>query len=158
MAYVTVDRFKLLALIPSEWIDAIEVTAPGWTDAQLDYLSGWIDTRLRKRYAVPFAAPVPQVIEGWVTRLLTLRALLRRGVDPTDAQFAQIQKDYDSAESELREAADAKEGLFDLPLRADNANSAVTQASPKSYTEQSPWTAADIQRALGRQEDQIDRG
>jgi hypothetical protein len=158
MAYLSSTRFKALTLIPSEWIDAIETASPGWVDAQLEYLSAWLDTRLRKRYGVPFVAPYPVAVEGWITRIMTLRCLLRRGIDPTDQAFAQLQKDHDTAEAEIREAADSEKGLFDLPLSAAVSTSGVTQSTPSVYSEQSPYTGYDVQRAVGRQEDQIRRG
>src|SRR5262249_50842781 len=136
----------------------VDTVSPGWVQSQLDYLSNYVDTRLRKRYVVPFVAPIPPVIEGWITRLLTLRVLLRRGIDPTDAQFAQLLKDHDAADSELKEAADATNGLFDLPLRADNTSSAISQGGVLAYSEQSPYVGYDIQRDVGRQQDDSRRG
>ena len=86
MAYLNIDGFKLLTLMPGVHVDAIETVSPGWVDAQLEQVSSWIDSRLRKRYAVPFVAPYPSAVTGWLARIVTVRGYLKRGVDSTDEQ------------------------------------------------------------------------
>lgn len=140
--------------MPPSFVDAIETTQPGWLDAQFLYWSDWIDTRLRKRYAVPFVVPFPLAVEGWLARIVTVRAFLRRGINPTDAQYADIKTDHDNALDEIKEAADSEKGLFDLPMRADLDPSAISQGNPRSYTEASPYVWTDVQGNRGRQEDQ----
>ena len=154
-AYLTIDQFKSLALCPASYVDDVETLEPGWTDAQLAFWSSMLDSRLAKRYATPFAPDSPPVIvQGWLARLVALRIYLKRGVDPEDAQVASIEADAVAAQAEIKEAADSKEGLFELPLRADapGANG-VTRGTPQSYSEQSPYTWMDIQECEGRQED-----
>lgn len=153
-SYLTVDRFKLCSVIPSSYIDLIETGSPGWTLAQLDLASAWLDARLSKRYAVPFAAPVPPAVEGWVTKIVTLAAYIKRGFDPTDPQGQMYVNDRDVALSEVKEAADAENGLFDLPLRADTTASGISKAGPRGYSEQSPYSFTDTQGRVGSQEDQ----
>jgi hypothetical protein len=160
MAYLTLDEFKTLSVIPREWVNQIEIDEPGFTAAQLEHWSDWIDTRLRKRYAVPFGAPVPNIIKGWLNRIVTERVLVRRGVDPNDEQFKIIERDNVDAREELKEAADSDQGLFDLPLREDSPAdvSGIVRGGPRAYSEQSPYVFADRQRQTGRSEDDFGGG
>jgi hypothetical protein len=160
MAYLSLEEFKAIAVIPRLWIEAIELVEPGFTLQQLDYWSDWIDTRLRKRYDVPFGTPVPNMIKGWLARIVTVRVMLRRGVDPTDEQFTELKRDDSDARAELAEAADSDAGLFDLPLREDMPldASGIVRGSPKVYSEQSPYVSLDRQRHTGRGEDDSGSG
>lgn len=153
MAYLTKDAFAALTLLPAEYISALEGIVPGWVDGQLAYWSGWIDSRLRKRYAVPFSEPYPESVTGWLARIVTVRCWLKRGVDPTDEQFLEVKADHDRAIEEIKEAADALDGLFELPLRADTTASGVSKGGPFSYTEASPYVWTDVQVDAGRAED-----
>lgn len=154
MAYLTLAQFKLRSLMPASDLDVIETVAPGFIDQQLESVSQWLDTRLRKRYAAPFAAPYPEAVLAWVARIVTVRCYLRRGVDPTDAQFSEIKADADAATAEVKEAADSNEGLFDLPLRGDVDASAIVRGGPYVYSEASPYVAFDLQRDTAQAEDQ----
>lgn len=151
--YLTFDEFKSLSVMPGEDLDALEQVSPGWIDTQLEYWSAQIDSRLRKRYAAPFSSPYPIAVKGWLSRLVTVRAYLRRGVDPSDLQFAEIKADADAAVAEIKEAADANTGLFDLPLREDTTSTGVSKGAPMSYSEQSPFVWMDQQADIGRGED-----
>lgn len=155
MAYLTLATFKNLTVMPSNFVDAIEAApaSAGWVDAQLAYWSAQIDSRLGKRYAVPFDAPYPVAVTGWLARIVTIRCWLRRGVDPNDLQFSEIKADADAAWAEIKEAADSNVGLFDLPLRADTNASGVSRGGPIGYSETSPFVWTDIQASTGRDED-----
>jgi hypothetical protein len=159
MAYLTIDQFKDLALCPAEYVDTVETQHPGWCLAQLGFWSGMIDARLAKRYQTPFASDSPPVVvQGWLARLMSIRVLLKRGIDPTDAQVASLEADATSAMLEIKEAADSKDGLYELPLRQDapSANG-VTKGTPLYYSEQSPYTWMDLQECEGRAEDRGNR-
>ena len=152
-AYLTLAEFRTLSVIPSEFITAIETVSPGWTLAQLTLESARIDARLSKRYATPFLLPAPVCLQGWLAKIVTLSAFLKRGFDPTDRQGEMYVADRDGAVAEIKEAADAETGLFDLPLRAPLIGSAIAKGFPKSYSEQSPYAFTSGQSRVGRQED-----
>lgn len=162
--YLTIDLFKGLTLIPSGQVDDVEKVTPGWVDNQLDYWARWIDSRLRKRYASPFAAhdaapdPTPTSIQGWLARIVTVRVMLKRGVDPDDMQYVTIAEDAAAAMLEILEAAKSDEGWFDIPLRTDEDGSAINRGNTRSYSEQSPYVFADDQESIGRSEDSAGRG
>jgi hypothetical protein len=147
MPYLTLAEYKARALVPSSYVDDIEDHEPGWTEAQLTFLSARIDAQLRKRYAVPFEAPYPVTAQLWLEAMVTERVLLRRGVDATDQQAAHLFALADKARAELQEAADSKEGLYELPLNAGDTEDGVTKAFPLSYSEASPYTWRHNQRA-----------
>lgn len=148
--YLNISAFKLRAIIAPGHVDALETEQPGWVDAQSELVSRRIDARLGKRYAVPFAT-APEIVLDWAARLLTLQCFQRLGWNPSDPQAEQIQKDADDAEAEIKEAADAVTGLYDLPLA--NGTSGISKGMPRVYTEASPYVWTDVQREAGRAED-----
>lgn len=152
-AYLTLAEFRSLSVIPSEFITAIEAVSPGWTLAQLTLETARIDARLAKRYAAPFDLPAPVCVQGWLAKIVTLSSYLKRGFDPTDRQGQMYIADRDGALAEIKEAADAEFGLFDLPLRADLVASGIVKGGPKAYSEQSPYAFTTGQARVGRQED-----
>lgn len=156
-AYLTLAEFKLRTTMPPEFVDAIESRQSGWTASQLEQASRWLDSRLRKRYAAPFATPTEQV-KAWVTRLVTVRCFVRRGVDPTDPQFDLVREEATKAELEIKEAADGNVGLFDLPLLDGSSSSGISRGGPLVYSEASPYVFADVQVDAGRNEDSWRRG
>lgn len=131
--------------MPAEDVDEVELRWPGWIIAQLTTITGQIEARLRKRYATPFGEPYPEVLRSWLTRMTTVRAYLKRGVNASDAQFQVVVDDAKAADLEIKEAADAVEGLYDLPLRDGNDASAISKGSPLSATETDPYTWTDVQ-------------
>lgn len=153
MAYLTTSEFKTRSLIPSGYVDDIESVDSGWTLIQLEEASAWIDSRLRKRYAAPFTSPYPVAVLSWLTKLVTVRCYLKRGVEATDEQFVSIQQDAMDAKAEIKEAADSNVGLFDLPLRSDTTATGIDRSGPFSYSEQSPYVGFSRQARTGRTED-----
>lgn len=151
MPYLSLAEFELLSVFPH--VDELQTEIPGWIEAQIEAVSEEIDSRLRKRYVTPFASPVPHTIRRWVSRIVTRECYLRRGVDPLDPQWVSIEAAAQRAEAEVREAADAVSGLYDLPLRADVASSAITGPVPHAYTETSPYVWRDVQARRGRDDD-----
>lgn len=150
---VTVDEFKVLSIMPSEDIDGLEETSPGFVSAQLRMTTSWVYSRLRKRYRVPFADPVPDVVKEWIARIAAPRCYTKRGWVPTASDIEAIKKDGEDAKEEVKEAADAVEGLFDLPLLDSGDASAISKQTTRSYSEQSPYVGFSRQRETGRDED-----
>lgn len=154
-AYLTLSQWRARTLMPSSDVDALDALYPGWVDQGLLAWSRKLDARLAKRYATPFAAPVSEVVLEWLTALFTVRAYLKRGVNPDDAQFAVVKGDADTALAEIKEAADAEAGLYDLPLRQDAPDSTgIARGGPYGYSEASPyvWTDLQLDAALGEDE------
>lgn len=156
--YLTLADFRALSLMPSNDVDELEARAPGFILAQCEVASADIDARLRKRYAAPFEAPYPVKVKAWCARLVTRVAYMKRGVDPTDPQFSAYVADAETAMAEIKEAADAKDGLFDLPLRADTTSTGLRAPAPLGYTEASPYVWTDAQVATARDEDAAGEG
>lgn len=157
--YLTIERFRTLSAMPGAAIDRLEAIAPGWLLAKLTTRSRWIDSRLAKRYATPFGSPVPEAVEDWLARIVTLPAFLRHGVDPTDAQFVEIKADAEKAVEEIAEAADAEKGAFELPLREDApGTSGISKGAPYVYSERSPTLWTHTQARRGREERRNGRG
>jgi hypothetical protein len=144
--YLTALEFKAITLAPASYVDAVEAAAAGWTLARLVQRSAWINARLAKRYAAPFASPYPEAVTDWLCRIVTWELYLKRGVDPTDLEVAEIKKAADDAAAEVKEAAESREGLFELPLRADTSADGVARGSVQAYTEASPYTWSGVQR------------
>lgn len=154
--YLDIAAFKLLSVMPSGDIDARETAQPGYVTRQLDNASGYIDAQLSKRYAVPFTAPAPEIVQRWVTAIATYKIWQRRGWDATDDQVEQIKEDSDKAEEQIQKAADSEKGLYDLPLA--NGSSGISKGRPRVYSEASPYVWTDGQSETGRQEDQAGSG
>lgn len=154
MAYLTTSEFELRTIVPAAMLVEIETVTPGWLEAQLLTWSRWIDARLAKRYATPFGAPYPETVCGWLERLVAYRCYMKRGVDPNDQQIEQIKADRDAAMAEIAEAANAVDGLFELPLREETPErQGITKGAPIAYAEASPYVGFSKQARTGRDED-----
>lgn len=153
MSYLDLDEYKKYSILPAVDIDDIETIQAGWIDRKLRAISRSVDARLRKRYAVPFESPYPDAVCDWVARIMDPQTLKKRGVDATDQQFISIEEDAKAAIEELKEAANAEDGLFDLPVVDSADGSAITKGGPLGYSESSPYVWTDIEEETGRQED-----
>jgi hypothetical protein len=145
MGYLDLAGFRSRTLMPGEDIDALEHKQSGWIAGQIAQVESRVNARLRKRYTVPFVAPIPEVILGVVTAIVTHRAYLKLGVRSTDETFVEIREQSKDALETLREIADSTAGLYDLPLTNAEAASAVTQATPFGYSEATPYDFMDRQ-------------
>jgi hypothetical protein len=152
-SYLDLSSFRSATDAPSETVDEVELRYPGWIDFRLAIKSQWIDSRLRKRYATPFVSPYPLVIVDWLSRIVTPIMMRKRGVDAADEEYLEYVKDRETAEKEVLEAANAEEGLFDLPLRADTSVPGIVAPQVLGYSESSPYVAFDIQAQQAREED-----
>lgn len=171
--YMLTSRFAELSIMPSPDVDAIEALESGWTQRQIDRVGAALDARLAKRYAVPFGgepspgqsplrSDVPEVIEDWITSIVTARAYAKRGVNPSsgDLWFTEmVIGPAKQAAAEILEAANSETGLFDLPLLASVAPAGnATRGGPLAYTERSPYVWTDVERDAGRDDDERGEG
>jgi phage gp36-like protein len=130
-----------------------------FVEAELNDWTAYVEARLRKRYAIPFVAPIPSCVKKWLCDIVTKRAYDKLGRNPTSAQDSKaIDEPYDQAIAEIKEAADSNTGLFDLPLRDDAAGSGVSAGGPLGYTETSAYAWTDIEAEAGRAEDRARMG
>jgi hypothetical protein len=140
--------------MPAEMIQRLEQRSPGWLQTKLNSRSSWIDAKLGKRYAVPFAAPRPEIVLDWLAALVTPEAYAKIGFNPSSEEDkASIIDPADQARDEIDEAADAQNGKYELPLRADTTANGISRGGPRVYSEQSPYVGFDRQAATGRGED-----
>jgi hypothetical protein len=139
MAYLTPEQFFELTLVPQDRLDALQARYPRFLEAQLEGKSGVIDSLLRKRYVAPFVAPYPEPVKQWLWRMLDPIVYLKIGVDASDEQISEIIADGQRVLVELKEAADAKEGLYDLPLRADTTTSGISKPTVLTQSDPTPY-------------------
>lgn len=150
--------FRGLCPFPAD-VDLVEESNPGYIERWSAIRQGEIYDRLRKRYAVPFDANNPPAIMlKWLVFTLVLDVLTYRGYNPQSPDALIHQARYDESMAQQKEAADAKDGLFELPLLNDEKEQGVSRGGPIFYTESSPFVAADRQECEGRLEDEFGFG
>ena len=98
------------------------------------------------------APPVLEFVLGWITTLVTDDCYRARGRDTQDPTMVDLRADVERTLADIKEAADSKDGLFDLPVSED-LDSAVTTGGPLGYSETSPYVASVIERNIGQAED-----
>jgi hypothetical protein len=148
MPYLDVAAFKVASILPATYVDGIEASEVGWTLAALTRESGWIDSRLRKRYSAPFDTPYPPTVIAWLEAIVSDLVLLKRGIDPSDSQAARVADRATAAKAEIAEAADSDRALFDLPLAGTSAT-AISQGGVLASHEASPYAWTQQRRADG---------
>lgn len=148
-SYLTYNSFLARTVAPSAVLSEVENAYPNWILAQLLTYSAQIDARLAKRYAVPFSSvSPPEMVCNWLARLVTPRVYYKRGVDPADKQIDDLVQDAARVLEELKEAADAENGLYDLPLRADADGSGISKTRVLWRADQDAYTWTDRQAFL----------
>ncbi len=149
-SYLDVEEFKARTIAPASLVDGARTRdASAWksyVESRLKIATSRINARLTKRYAVPFSAPYVEIVLGWVTAIVTPELYEKAGWAPSDAQAEKIYAAAERAEAEIKEAADAEEGLYELPLRADTTETGVTKGGPLGYSEADPYAWIDLQR------------
>lgn len=98
------------------------------------------------------ATPVPEIVLGWLTTLVTFKLYRKRGVNPQDPQIEILLAEVERTRDEIKEAADSKDGLFDLP-ESEDEDSAITTAGPLATSQTSPYVWQDYEQAVGRAQD-----
>jgi hypothetical protein len=91
------------------------------------------------------APPVPETILQWLTALVTDDVSVRHGINPNDPLAQRIGERVKTARAQIEEAANTKDGLWDLP-QSEDAPSAIDTGGPRSYSEQSPYEWARRQQ------------
>jgi hypothetical protein len=143
-----VVEFRTRSIMPDEDVDFLWTHRTGFLESALASALGDIYARLRKRYRVPMA-PVPEVVLSWQTKLVTPEAYRARGYNPNDPTLEGAEKDRERVYEQIKEAADAENGLFDLPLLDTEDASAVAKGGPLMIADASPYDWIDRQ-AEGR--------
>lgn len=103
------------------------------------------------------ATPVPGLVLDWIATLVTYDGYRKRGVNTAGPDYEELRKDLERIEGEIKEAADSKDGLFDLPTSEDG-DTAVTTGNPLGYSEVSPYVWTDQEAQAGSQQDSMGRG
>lgn len=142
--------FRTRTLMPEEDVDEIWFRRPGWLEAALSGALAEIVSRLRKRYRTPYTDaggvnPRPEVVVQWQQRLVTPSAYAARGMDPAHPSMVAAAKERDDARAEMKEAADARDGLYDLPLLVTGDGTGIVHGGPLGYAEPSPYDWQDVQ-------------
>lgn len=99
------------------------------------------------------ATPVPESVLRWLVAFTDLDVMKRRYRQTNDPALDDFKAAATAAAADVKEAADSKEGLFDLPVTED-ADSAVTTGFPLGYSEQSPYVWTTQQARGGGYDDQ----
>ena len=132
-SYLTLAQYRSITTLDGSVVDLC--TAKG-KDAQrwLDMASAHIRSRLVKRYAVDFVTPgpTPDKIIEWLVLLVDIPVCKCAGVTPEGRVDDWTREDEKRVNDELKEAADAENGMFELPLRNTDptGNSAINKGGP----------------------------
>jgi hypothetical protein len=135
------SAFVALSPFNEDQAAELEAKRPGHLMALAEALSAGVDSRLKKNFGVPFVKPYPLKVKMWVADLLTPRAFRSLGIRPTDEQQQDITDAAKLANDEIKEAADAKDNLFELPSFQGGAASLQENDATLCYSEQSPFTS-----------------
>ena len=139
------SAFATLSPFDEDRCAELEAKRPGHLMALAEALSAGVDARLRKNFVTPFTKPYPLKVKMWVADLLTPRAYLSLGVKPSDDEQVSIIEAGKLANAEIKEAADAKENLFQLPNFQGSSDSIGEEPPTLAYSEQSPFTSKHVQ-------------
>jgi hypothetical protein len=95
------------------------------------------------------APPVPEAVLKWLAWLVTEDVATKHGISSNDPLAIKITEKAQLAEKQIEEAANTKDGLWDLPTSEDEA-SAIDTGGPLGYSEQSPyvWTYRQQEGAM----------
>lgn len=115
--YFDIDYLGMMGSVPSAVLAEFEAANSGRIDAMATAISRLMDSYLFKRYATPFKDPVPEVVKFHGTQIMSHQLRVIIGFDPGSAQDEQIVKARDAAFAWLEHAANARDGLVELPLR-----------------------------------------
>jgi hypothetical protein len=140
-----IGEFKARTVMPDADVDAVQASHAGFIALRLASTEARMNSLLTKRYAVPFAAPVPEVFNDWLVLIVTPEVYDARGWNPSDLQSQRIIEKAAQAWAEIERAANSDTGLFELPLRQNSDASGVVKGGPFSSSEASPYDWTDRQ-------------
>lgn len=145
--YVDIAYVKLVGSMPPADVDAVDGLFAGKFVAIATAISAMFEARLHKRYATPFEQPYPEALRWHVAQCVVAEMWRARGYNPGHPLDQTIEDRRKEALEWVKEAADSKDGLVELPKRADEAGtSAVNRGGPLGYSEASPWAWTDVQK------------
>lgn len=152
-SYLDFTGFKERTIAPASLVDGVHLPVGplrvAWVtfvERQLVTETSRINARLRKRYAVPFGDPAPEIVCDWLTARVTPKLYMRRGWDSSDEQADDVKAAAAVALEEMKEAADSETGLYDLPPLNTSTETGVNQGGPFVYSEATPYEWLDVQR------------
>lgn len=143
-----IAEFCSLSPFSEQNAEELEAKRPGLLMSLAQAISeADIDDRLRKRYAVPFAQPYITHLKRWVAQILTPEAFDALGVRPSDEIQDRIEERRTQALAQIKEAADSKDGLYELPLKSDSpGTSGIVRPAILSTSDADPYKWQRTQR------------
>ncbi len=142
--------FRTRTIMPDHDVDELWGLRSGYLEAACAGALADIVARLRKRYRTPFtdasgSNPRPEIVVAWQTKIVTPEAYRARGYNPADPQMEWAEKDRDRTYEQIKEAADAENGLYDIPLLVTQDPTGIVKGGPLGYAEPSPYDWTDVQ-------------
>lgn len=150
--YFDVDYLSTMGSVPGTVLAEFETTYPGRLDKMIEAISRLMDSHLFKRYATPFQTPVPEVVKFHGAQILSHQLRVIIGFDPGSRQDEQIVDARNAAFTWLEQAANARDGLVELPRREpepgqkDVSGVARRKARAFSYGKAIDWHRARKER------------
>jgi hypothetical protein len=142
-SYLTLADYRSITTLDGSVVDLCSAKGK---DVQrwLDLGSAHIRARLVKRYAVDFTdpGPTPDKIIEWLVLLVDIPVCKSAGATPEGRVDDWAREDEKRVNDELKEAADAENGLFELPLKNTDPTgaSAINKGGPFVKTFLTPHT------------------
>ena len=119
--YFDVDYLRTMGSVPDSVLTDFDEANPGRLLAIIESISRLMDSYLFKRYATPFQDPVPEIVKFHGAQIMSHQLRLIIGFDPGSRQDEEIVNARNAAFTWLEQAANARDGLVELPLREPEA-------------------------------------
>ena len=132
----------------SELQEAYIAAAGGrFVNTQIRLARAKIYDQLRTRYDIAaMKASEPDIVKKWIAEMVSPMIYAKRGVDPTDMMYSALLDTAKNAAAEVKEAADAKDGAWSLPI-AGSEKAATRNPRLRSYSESTPYKWIERQAA-----------
>lgn len=150
--YFDYDYLSTMGSVPGPILAEFDESNPGRLVKMIEAISRLMDSYLFKRYATPFVDPVPEVVKFHGTQILSHQLRVAIGFDPGSQQDEQIIAARTAAFAWLEQAANARDGLVELPKREPDPGkldaSGVTRRKARgfSHTSAMGWHRARRER------------